>query len=95
MRRKAKSTSSFITEIPLKISPSIERTLPHYWDFQGSLARFEAGRQLYNACLSEALRRKDLMQQSKAYQATRKLPFGIERQQAFHAPLLALRSIAS
>jgi transposase len=38
--------------------------------------RFEAGRQLYNAVLGEALRRLDLMKESKAWQAVRKMPSG-------------------
>ncbi len=38
--------------------------------------RFEAGRQLYNAVLGEALRRLDLMKQSKAWRITRRMPKG-------------------
>jgi putative transposase len=79
---KKSKTPSFITEVPLKVDSTQQRTL---------LARFEAGRQLYNACLSEALRRKSLMQESKAYQDARKLPRKVngkpnkERLGAFHA----------
>ncbi|AOU98283.1 hypothetical protein BI364_10200 [Acidihalobacter yilgarnensis] len=38
--------------------------------------RFEAGRQLYNAVLGEALRRLDLMKQSRVWQAARKMTKG-------------------
>ena len=38
--------------------------------------RFEAGRQLYNAVLGEALRRLDLLKQSRAWQTARKMPKG-------------------
>lgn len=54
---KAKTTS-FITELPLIVSQQDEAVL---------LARFEAGRQLYNAVLGEALRRLKLCQQSKLW----------------------------
>lgn len=63
---KAK-TPSFITEIPLQASLSQEKRL---------LARLEAARQVYNACLGESLKRLALLRQSKAYQAARKLPRG-------------------
>jgi hypothetical protein len=36
--------------------------------------RFEAARQLYNACLDEAKRRLDLLRQSKDFQEARKMP---------------------
>jgi putative transposase len=58
-------TSSFILELPLKTTPVQELT---------SLVRLEAGRQLYNACLGESLRRLDLLRQSKEYQEISKLP---------------------
>jgi putative transposase len=63
---KAK-TDSFIVEIPLAIAPSEERCL---------LARLEAARQTYNACLGESLKRLGLLRQSKAYQAAQKMPRG-------------------
>ena len=54
--------------------------------------RFEAARQLYNAVLSEALRRIDLMRQSRAWNQAQKLPRGMsgslerkERLKAFSA----------
>lgn len=59
-----KTTPSFITEIPLKVTGSQEREL---------LARFQAGRQLYNACLSEALVRMELVRNSEPYQQAKKL----------------------
>ncbi len=59
------TTPTFITEVPLKVSVSEERVL---------LARLEAGRQLYNAVLGEAVRRVNLIKQSKAYQQACKLP---------------------
>jgi putative transposase len=60
-----KRTPSFVCEIPLRVTPAQQRTL---------LARFEAARQVYNACLGEARRRVRLIQQAKVYQQARKLP---------------------
>lgn len=62
-----KSGPSFVLELPLVVSPHESRVLS---------VRFEAGRQLYNAVLGEALRRLDLMKQSKAWQSARKMPSG-------------------
>ncbi|MEO1378665.1 MAG: RNA-guided endonuclease TnpB family protein, partial [Cyanobacteria bacterium J06635_10] len=45
-------TPSFMTELPLKVDSKQEREL---------LARFQAARQLYNACLGEALARMNLV----------------------------------
>jgi putative transposase len=42
-----KRTPSFVCEIPLRVTPAQERTL---------LARFEAERQVYNACLGDGSR---------------------------------------
>lgn len=64
---KRKTTPSFITEIPLKASPAQTVALNK---------RFEAARQVYNACLGEGLKRLDLMRQSKSWQAARKMPPG-------------------
>ncbi len=58
-------TPSFITELPLKTTSADEATI---------LVRLDAGRQLYNACLGEALERLGLIQQSKEYQRIQKLP---------------------
>lgn len=62
-----KTTPSFIIEIPLRASPAQTAALNK---------RFEAARQVYNACLGEGLKRLDLMRQSKAWQAARKMPKG-------------------
>ena len=69
-----KKTDSFILEIPLKVTPSEENRL---------LARLEAARQVYNACLGESLKRLRLKRQSKAYQAALKMPKGKARMLAF------------
>jgi putative transposase len=63
---KAK-TDSFITELPLQVTPTCEKHL---------LARLEAARQVYNACLGESLKRLALLRQSKAYRAAQKMPRG-------------------
>lgn len=55
-------SESFIHELPLKASPADLRILD---------VRFDQGRQLYNACLGEALRRLDLMRESKAWRRAR------------------------
>ena len=60
-------TPSFVLELPLNTNSVQESTI---------LVRLEAGRQLYNACLGEALKRLDLLRQSKEFQETRKLPRG-------------------
>lgn len=59
------TTPIFITEVPLRANASEEKVL---------LARLEAGRQLYNAVLGEAVRRVNLIKQSKTYQQACKLP---------------------
>ncbi|GET40235.1 transposase [Microseira wollei] len=58
-------TSSFITEIPLIVDSQQEKEL---------LSRFQAGRQLYNACLNEAEVRMNLVRNSEAYQEAKKIP---------------------
>src|SRR5215472_12948861 len=60
-----KRTPSFVCEVPLRVSPAQERTL---------LARLEAARQVYNACLGQARRRVRLVRESKAFQHARTLP---------------------
>ena len=57
-----KRTPSFICEVPLRVSRAQERIL---------LARLEAARQVYNACLGQARRRVRLVRESKAYQHAR------------------------
>src|SRR5689334_20907665 len=59
-----KRTPTFVCELPLRVTPAQERTL---------LARLEAARQVYNACLGEARKRVRLVRESKAYQHARTL----------------------
>src|SRR5689334_4424803 len=61
---RPKRTPSFICEVPLWVSPAQERTL---------LARLEAARQVYNACLGQARRRVRLVRESRAFQHARTL----------------------
>jgi putative transposase len=72
MRRS--QTSSFVTELPLVVDSQTESKL---------LARFQAGRQLYNACLHEAMVRMNLVKNSDAYNKAKKLPQGKVRTTAF------------
>ncbi len=58
-------TPSFVCEVALRVSHAQERTL---------LARLEAARQVYNACLGEARKRGCLVRESKAFQRARILP---------------------
>lgn len=67
---------SFVLELPLKVTPSQEKTL---------LACLEAARQLYNACLGEALRRLSLLREFKDFDKARKLSKGKPRTEAFKA----------
>lgn len=62
-----KTGPSFVLELPLVVNPHENRVLS---------VRFEAGRQLYNAVLGEALRRLDFIKQSKAWATARKMPKG-------------------
>src|SRR5215472_17503786 len=57
-------TPSFVCEVPLRVSPAQERVL---------LARLEAARQVYNACLGAARKRLRLVRASKAFQHARTL----------------------
>jgi hypothetical protein len=65
-----KITPTFVVELPLRTTTADERTLA---------VRLDAARNIYNACLGEALRRPDLMRESKKWQAARKLPKGPPR----------------
>ena len=65
-------TSSFITELPLILES---------WQDSELLSRFQAGRQLYNACLNEAMVRMNLLRNScrggfvtRPYLAAKKIP---------------------
>jgi len=61
------TTPSFILELPLKTTSLDESII---------LKRFDVGRQVYNACVGESLKRLDLIQQSKEYQTAIKIPKG-------------------
>lgn len=64
-------TDSFVAEIPLRANSKQTRKI---------LARFEAGRQIYNACLGEALKRRDQMVRSKIYRKALLMPHGTEEE---------------
>ncbi len=57
-------TPSFITEIPLIVDSFQESEL---------LSRFQASRQLYNACFNEAVVRMELVRKSDMYQTAKKV----------------------
>ncbi|MHB1942160.1 MAG: nuclease/transposase family protein, partial [Acidiferrobacteraceae bacterium] len=61
---KRSATQTFVLTIPLVVKPGEDRTL---------IGRMETGRRLYNATLSEALRRQGLLKQSKDWQYTRSI----------------------
>ena len=72
---KPKATPSFICELALKVAPAIEGVL---------LSRLDAARQMYNACLGEAMRRVNLIRQSKDFNKARSLkPSNPERKVLF------------
>ena len=73
---RRKKTPSFTAEFPLVVTPAEAHELS---------IRLEAARQIYNAGLGEALRRLDLMRESKAWQAARKIPKKKERKETFEA----------
>ncbi len=58
-------TASFVTELPLIVDSKQDAEL---------LSRFQAARQLYNACLSEVMVRMNLVRSSELYQAAKKIP---------------------
>lgn len=58
-------TPTFVLELPLRTTPVQESTI---------FVRLDAGRQLYNACIGEALKRLGLIKQSKEYQRIVCLP---------------------
>jgi transposase len=64
MPKPSTSTPSFITEIALVVNSANEGVL---------LSRLEVARQMYNACLAEALRRVKLIRQSKDFNKARSL----------------------
>ncbi len=75
-------TSSFITELPLVVDSQTEKKL---------LAKFQAGRQLYNACLHEAMVRMNWVKNSEAYIQAKKLAKGQARTTAFSEARKAYR----
>lgn len=69
------STPSFILELSLVVSSDQDAEL---------LSRFQAGRQLYNACLNEAMKRLEELRHSAEYQAAKRLPLkSKQRSEAF------------
>ena len=64
-RRRSERPCSFVCELPLRLSWGLGRRLA---------AKFEAARQVYNACLGEALRRLGLVRQSVWFAAGRATP---------------------
>jgi putative transposase len=58
-------TPSFVAEFELNIDNAAASTL---------LSRFEAARQVYNACLGESLRRWDRLKDSEAYKVVKSMP---------------------
>lgn len=68
------TTPSFITTIPLVVSSQNEAELS---------SRFQAGRQLYNALLTESMVRMELVRNSDLFQEARKMPKGKARNNAF------------
>jgi putative transposase len=73
-RNGSERTPSFVCELPLRVAPAEARILN---------ARLEAARQLYNACLGEALIRARLLLDSRAYRKAQLLPKGEERTASF------------
>ena len=80
-----KRTPSFITEIPLKEVDSAA--------VSELLSKFEASRQLYNACLTEAMTRMQLVRDSEAFKTAYKIyrTNKKERSEAFSAARQAYR----
>src|SRR5258708_2118188 len=71
---KTTKTPTFVCELPLKVNAQQEAVL---------LARLEAARQVYNACLGQALARREKMLHSRVYQQARAMHSGKARSQAF------------
>src|SRR5260221_7212875 len=74
MSRMSKhKTPSFIAELPLVVDSRQEAVL---------LARLEAARQVYNACLGEALARRERLLHGRGDQAARAMKKGAARGEA-------------
>jgi len=67
-------TPSFVTELPLVVNEQQTATL---------LARLEAARQIYNACLGHSLKRREQYIKHPDYNTARRLPKGKARSTAF------------
>ncbi len=67
-------TPSFITELPIIVCSKSERELR---------SRFQAGRQLYNACLGEAMTRVKLIKNSEVYKKATTIPRTIQKNQEY------------
>lgn len=68
-------TPSFILELPLVVNSQEDSEL---------LSRFQAGRQLYNACLNEAIKRLEKLRGSAEYRVAKLLPIkSKQRSEAF------------
>src|SRR5260370_27261672 len=79
-------TPSFVCEVPLRVSRVQERIL---------LARLEAARQVYNACLGEARQRVRLVRESKAFQRARTLPRDDTARKTLFAQARALHAFSA
>ncbi len=77
-------TQSFVTELPLIVDSQTEAEL---------LSRLQAGRQLYNACLNEAMVRMNLVRNSELYSSAKKISRDKkkERSEAFSVARTAYR----
>jgi putative transposase len=77
-------TSSFITEIPLVVDSKQQKELR---------SRSSAARQLYNACLNEAMVRMNLVRNSEAFQQAKQINREVKkkRSDAFNAARKAYR----
>jgi transposase len=74
-KASAKTSPSFVCELPLVVSPASEGVL---------LSRLEAARQMYNACLGQAIKRVNRIRQSKDFNKARTLaPSNPERKVLF------------
>ncbi len=67
-------TPSFITELPIIVCSQSDRELR---------SRFQAGRQLYNACLGEAMTRVKLIKSSEVYKKALTTPRTIQKNQEY------------
>jgi transposase len=74
-KASTKTSPSFVCELALVVSPASEGIL---------LSRLEAARQMYNACLGQAMKRVNLIRQSKDFNKARSLkPANPERKVLF------------